>query len=90
MRDEPNRLARYVCVLALARPNKETIFFRGECEVEVALEAKGKHGFGYDPIMLDKNSGKTLAEMSDTEKAAISHRGIAVRQLKEWFTYEMD
>ena len=90
MRDEPNRLARYVCVLALARPNKETIFFRGECEVEVALEAKGKHGFGYDPIMLDKNSGKTLAEMNDTEKAAISHRGIAVRQLKEWFTYEMD
>ncbi|MBW9211860.1 MULTISPECIES: RdgB/HAM1 family non-canonical purine NTP pyrophosphatase [Terrabacteria group] len=89
MRNEENRLARYVCVLALARPNQETIFFRGECEVEVAFEAKGEHGFGYDPIMLDKESGKTLAEMSDEEKAAISHRGIAVRQLKEWFEYEM-
>lgn len=90
MKGEENRCARYVCVLALSRVGQETIFFRGECDVLVGEEALGEHGFGYDPIMVDPESGKTLAQLSDTEKAAISHRGKAVRQLKAWFEKEYE
>ena len=88
LQGESNRKARYVCVLALARPNHETIYFRGECDLEVAYEAHGLNGFGYDPIMIDPLSHKTLAELSEDEKNAISHRGKAVRQLKAWLEKE--
>ncbi len=49
---EQDRTARFVCTIALASPNKETIFFEGQCEGFISHEQVGEHGFGYDPIFL--------------------------------------
>ncbi len=74
------RTARFVCVLCLASPDGEEFFARGECEGEIGVERRGAQGFGYDPVFL-LPSGRTMAELSREEKAAISHRGRAFVEL---------
>ncbi len=81
---ESDRTARFVCVLAVALPDKETIFKNGYCEGAISVSAKGANGFGYDPIFIPKNSTKTMAELSPDEKNSISHRSNAIRQLEDW------
>ena len=76
-------LARFVCVIALAAPNRETQFFEGECRGEVVPEWRGEAGFGYDPIFLVPGTGKTFGEMSPEEKRKHSHRAAAARALLE-------
>jgi XTP/dITP diphosphohydrolase len=80
---------RYVCALAYIDParGEERVFF-GECRGRLAPQARGSGGFGYDPAFLAEEDaqGRTMAEMSDEEKDAISHRGRAVRALAEWLT----
>jgi XTP/dITP diphosphohydrolase len=88
MREAPSgsRL-RYVCALAYVRPDngEEQVFF-GYCEGSMAGEPRGSGGFGYDPVFLPAEgpAGLTMAELSDTEKDAVSHRGRAARALLEW------
>lgn len=84
LKDKKNRTCRYVCVIAITRVNEEPVVFEDTVECEVALEAKGSNGFGYDPIIYYAPSGKTMAEMSKEEKNSISHRGKAVRKLEAW------
>lgn len=79
-----DRTCRYVCAIAITRVNEEPVVFEDTVECEVALEAKGSNGFGYDPIIYYAPSGKTMAEMSKEEKNSISHRGKAVRKLEAW------
>ena len=78
---------RYVCALAYVDPasGEEQVFF-GYCLGRLAAEPRGSGGFGYDPAFLpDRASdGRTMAELSDPEKDAISHRGEAVRALTAW------
>ncbi len=81
---QEKRSARFVAVLALARPNEKTEFFHGTCEGSIAFEAKGSHGFGYDPIFLPQGESRTMAELSEEEKHAISHRGMALRKLHQF------
>ncbi|WP_053219041.1 XTP/dITP diphosphatase [Virgibacillus senegalensis] len=81
---EEKRAARFVCVLAVARPGKTTIFKRGTCEGRIAEKPKGKNGFGYDPVFYPDGMGKTMAELSPEEKNQISHRKRAIVQLEEW------
>lgn len=81
---QEKRSARLVAVLALARPNEKTEFFHGTCEGSIAFEAKGSHGFGYDPIFLPQGESRTMAELSEEEKHAISHRGMALRKLHQF------
>ncbi|TMG42114.1 MAG: RdgB/HAM1 family non-canonical purine NTP pyrophosphatase [Chloroflexi bacterium] len=76
-------LARFVCVIALALPNRQTQFFEGECRGEVVPEWRGEAGFGYDPIFLVPGTGKTFGEMSPEEKRQYSHRAAAARALLE-------
>lgn len=83
--DESKRTARFVAVLALARPGEETIYFEGACEGKIALEPKGEHGFGYDPIFIPNQYNLTMAQLSEEEKNKISHRFHALQQLKQWF-----
>ena len=83
-----NRTCRYVCCIAIVQENKEAIIFEENVEGEIAMEANGNHGFGYDPIVYYPPLGKTMAEMKDEEKNAISHRGKAVRKLQEWLEHE--
>ncbi len=80
---------RYVCALAWVDPGSgEERVFHGECRGTVAASPAGGGGFGYDPAFLPDGpagaSGRTMAELSDGEKDAISHRGHAVRALLEW------
>lgn len=76
------RTARYRAVLAIARPArgpKGVALFRGTCEGVIADAPRGNNGFGYDPVFLVPSLGRTMAELSDPEKDAISHRGNAAR-----------
>jgi XTP/dITP diphosphohydrolase len=77
----------YVCALAYADtgPRGERLF-EGRCAGAMAAEARGERGFGYDPVFVpdDRQDGRTMAELSDAEKDAISHRGRAARQLLAW------
>lgn len=78
---EDDRTARFRCVLALAAPGKETQLFEGVCQGLITKERKGDNGFGYDPIFYVPSLDKTMGQMKPEEKAAISHRGNAIREL---------
>lgn len=79
---EEKRHARFRCVLAIAAPGKETKTFSGTCEGYIIEERIGENGFGYDPIFWVPSEGRTLAELQPQEKAAISHRGNAMREMQ--------
>jgi XTP/dITP diphosphohydrolase len=77
----------YVCALAYVDPAREVEqLFEGRCAGRLAHEPRGEGGFGYDPAFLpdDGPAGMTMAELSDGQKDAISHRGRAVRALLAW------
>lgn len=78
------RTARFVCVLAVATPGKETIFHKGTCEGIIATTQKGNNGFGYDPIFIPNGAQKTMAELLPSEKSQISHRKNAIIKLDDW------
>lgn len=82
----PGSGLRYVCVLVHATPDGREETFEGRCEGTLAGEERGSGGFGYDPVFVpaDDDSGRTMAELSESEKDAISHRGIAARALRAW------
>ncbi len=77
------RTARFRCVLAVAAPGQKTETFSGSCEGVILHERRGEHGFGYDPIFFVPAQDKAMAQLEPDEKAAISHRGNALRQLNE-------
>lgn len=83
LKGQSNRTARYVCAMALAVPGKETVVFRETMEGEIAQEAKGTNGFGYDPIFFFPPTNKTGAEMDLAEKNLYSHRAKATRHILE-------
>ena len=75
----PPRLARFVCVLAVALPGGEVSLFEGECRGEIAAEERGLNGFGYDPLFYLPGRRATMAELPSEVKNAISHRARAVQ-----------
>ena len=77
------RTARFVCSLALVGENLAEIF-SGECEGRIRHTSHGSAGFGFDPIFTPDGEARTFAEMSPAEKSAISHRGRAIRKLREF------
>lgn len=76
--------ARFVAHVAVADRRRVVFEARGVVEGEIAPEPKGTHGFGYDPIFFYPPYGCTLAEVDGAKKAAVSHRGQAFGQLKDW------
>jgi XTP/dITP diphosphohydrolase len=89
----PDSALAYVCALVYVDPHvpSEERVFEARCEGRVAARPRGSGGFGYDPAFLPDDSlahesspARTMAELSDTQKDAISHRGRAARQLLEW------
>jgi len=84
MRDVSDRRAYFKAVLCLVLEEGLSIFSEGICEGEVAHSPRGSEGFGYDPIFKPKFYEKTMAELSPQEKDLISHRGKALRKLKEF------
>lgn len=71
--------ARFRAWVAVAVPGEAIRQVEGICEGEIIPEERGENGFGYDPIFWIPLEGRTMAELSDKEKNAISHRGNAVR-----------
>ena len=76
-----NRTARFVSAICCVLSENEKITVRGECVGEIAFEPSGEGGFGYDPIFLYE--GKSFAILSPEEKDSISHRGKALRLLRD-------
>jgi XTP/dITP diphosphohydrolase len=75
---------RYVCVIARVTPAGDEQLFEGTCEGSMAGDGRGTRGFGYDPVFVPDEpvaGGRTMAELTDAEKDAISHRGRAARAL---------
>lgn len=78
--------ARFVCSVALVDGDQVRFAARGTVEGRISPEPRGTHGFGYDPIFFYPPEGRTLAEVSDDVKRAVSHRGAAFRALRAWLT----
>jgi XTP/dITP diphosphohydrolase len=78
---EGGREARFVAVIALASPDGRETTVRGECRGVVMTAPRGAGGFGYDPVFFYPPLGKTYAEMTDSEKGSVSHRGRAIQAL---------
>ena len=79
--DNPDRRARFVCVIALARDGEVMETFRGEVEGDLLREARGPAGFGYDPLFYYPPFGCSFGEVDGERKFAVSHRGNAVRAM---------
>ncbi len=78
-----DRQAAFVCALCLALPNGRIIEVEGRVDGQIGTTARGKDGFGYDPLFLPVGGhGRSMAEMSLAEKAALSHRGRAIERLR--------
>lgn len=80
---EEDRTARFVCAIAAVLPDGRTFTTKAAVEGRIGYEERGENGFGYDPIFLLPEYGKTTAELSPEEKNKLSHRGKALRLMKE-------
>ena len=80
---DEKRTARFVCAIAAVFPDGKELVVRGTVEGIIGYEEKGENGFGYDPIFYLPERGCTTAELPPEEKNSISHRGNALRLLKE-------
>jgi XTP/dITP diphosphohydrolase len=77
------RTARFKCIIAVATPEGRCRTCSGECPGIIALEPKGENGFGYDPIFLLPELGKTMAELPLETKNQISHRARACEKARQ-------
>ncbi len=89
---EAERQAHFVCVIACARVPKDPsgspqILFEveGTCEGTIAESPRGKGGFGYDPVFVERTTGNTFGEIAPAEKNRLSHRGDALRKFRNRF-----
>lgn len=79
---DEKRTARFVCAVAAAFPDRETVTVRGTIEGRIGYQEEGSNGFGYDPIFYVPEYGCTTASLPSEEKNAISHRGKALQMIK--------
>lgn len=86
---DEKRTARFVCAIAMVRPDGTSEVVRATMEGRVAYEAAGENGFGYDPIFFLPEYGCTSAELTPEQKNAISHRGKATRMMHEIIRKEL-
>lgn len=84
MQGKKDRTCRYVCAIALAMPDADTVVFQDTCECTVAEHPAGSSGFGFDPIVYYGPLKMTMAEMNPEQKNAISHRGKAMRKMEAY------
>lgn len=82
--DIEQRGARFVCCIALVLPDGTTNTFHGYVGGTIGREPRGARGFGYDPLFYPNGYNRTFAEMTDEEKDKLSHRGEALRKVREF------
>jgi XTP/dITP diphosphohydrolase len=78
--------ARFVCVIALAHEGRLLGTFRGAVEGHLLREARGRNGFGYDPLFFHEPFGCTFAEATPEQKMEVSHRGRAAKAMLAYVT----
>lgn len=85
LKEDKKRNAHFICALCLV-DDKGNIIHKetGKVEGKISYDAKGKNGFGYDPVFLIENLNKTMAELTEEEKNTLSHRGQALKHMLEW------
>ena len=86
LKDEENRKAAFQCVISIAVSTGAALTYEGRCEGILTREPAGDNGFGYDPLFFFPEFNKTFAQLSLAEKAGVSHRGKALKEV----TDEMD
>ena len=79
---DDHRNAAFVCAAVVALPDGRVEGVEGRVEGRLARAPRGENGFGYDPVFIPRGDTRTLAEYTDAEKNAISHRGNAFRALE--------
>ena len=77
------RSARFVCAIAVCMPDGSSFTVKDTCEGYIADAPCGENGFGYDPVFYMKEYGMTTAQMDEDMKNSISHRGKALRQMRD-------
>jgi XTP/dITP diphosphohydrolase len=85
MRGKYNRGATFSCAIAISKPSGQTRIYTGKCDGEILHEPLGENGFGYDPLFLYPPLGRTFAQLTVEEKSEVSHRGRAMKRLKDDF-----
>lgn len=85
MKGHTNRRAAFECVISLAVPTGAALTYEGRCEGLIAEKPAGEGGFGYDPVFYYPPLKKTFGELSRQEKSRISHRGKALKELRDEF-----
>ena len=80
-----DRRAAFECVISVAIPTGQALTYHGRCEGVITETPSGKSGFGYDPIFFYPPANKTFAQMTPEEKNKVSHRGLALDELKKEF-----
>ena len=77
------RGARFRCVIAVVSPDGRELLAEGSCKGRIGFGERGRRGFGYDPLFILPNYGKTMAELSLEEKNRVSHRGKALKKIRK-------
>jgi XTP/dITP diphosphohydrolase len=85
MRGRADRRAAFECVISLAVPTGPALTYEGRCEGLLLEAPAGANGFGYDPVFFYPPFKKTFAELTREEKSRVSHRGQALRELRDEF-----
>ena len=83
--DAKDRRARFRCAIALARDGETLGVFSGKLEGVISSGPRGGNGFGYDPVFVPLGRDRTLAELGEEAKNGISHRALAIAQLRDYF-----
>ena len=83
MRGQTTRAAHFACAIACAFPGGDTLTAEGRCDGAIAFAPMGEGGFGYDPVFLVPEKGKTFGQLTAEEKSEISHRGKALKAFCE-------
>lgn len=81
----PRRAARFRCVLCLIDPDGGERFFEGACEGHIAMSPTGSEGFGYDPVFVPAGHTESFGQLGETVKSRLSHRALAVRNMRGFF-----
>nr|WP_325211821.1 XTP/dITP diphosphatase [uncultured Oscillibacter sp.] len=83
LRGQTTRAAHFTCAVACAFPNGDALEAEGRCDGAIAFASLGEGGFGYDPVFLIPEMGKTFGQIGPEEKSKISHRGKALAAFAE-------
>jgi XTP/dITP diphosphohydrolase len=85
MKGQTNRKAAFECVISIAVPPGPALTYEARCQGLIAEKPAGTNGFGYDPVFYYPPLKKTFGQLTREEKSRISHRGKALRELREEF-----